>query len=521
MIDVGNAGKAEAPACVMVIFGGCGDLAKRKLIPSVYHLLNRYLLSSCCSVLAVDIKPLNTDSYRDYLTNEVSEVLGEEYSADKWGNLINNVHYAQGDFNNPDFYQQLSNTLQEISGQHQCPQNYLFYLSIPPSLFAAVAEKLHAAKLFQQDASWRRVIIEKPFGHDLQSALELNRVLHTMLEEEQIYRIDHYLGKETVQNILAYRFSNSTIEPIWNFRYIDHVQITVSEVLGVETRAGYYEESGALRDMIPNHLLTLLSLIAMEPFNQYDARSLRDEQAKVLRAIQLMSPEDVLTHAVRGQYAEGTYPDGKKVPAYRNEPGVATNSKVETYAALRLTIDSWRWADVPFYIRTGKRMPGRYTEIVVQYKQAPNAAFQNSLLNRSRVPANKLVLRIQPNEGISMSFNAKQPGEEPGLATVDMNFSYADYFGSTPSTGYETLILDAMQGDATLFKRSDSIELSWEVVQPVLDVWAALPARDFPNYAAGSWGPKSADEMLRDDGREWNPCRKCDAQMISKPVAGD
>jgi glucose-6-phosphate 1-dehydrogenase len=330
-----------------------------------------------------------------------------------------------------------------------------------------------------------------------------------VLQEHQIYRIDHYLGKETVQNILAYRFANSTIEPIWNRRYIDHVQITVAESLGVEQRGGYYDKAGALRDMIPNHMLALLSIIAMEPTNSFDADAIRDEQTKVLRAIQPIGHDEVLSVAVRGQYGAGTLPDGLAVPAYRDEPKVAADSKTETYAALKLMIDSWRWAGVPFYLRTGKRLPGRFTEVVVQYQHAPNVMFRDSLLKRENVPANSLVLRIQPNEGIGLHFNAKRPGPSTHLSTVDMDFSYSDHFAATPTTGYETLIHDCMSGDATLFKRADHIEAAWELLDPVLDVWAALPARDFPNYAAGSWGPAAADALLARDGDAWRPCRLC------------
>jgi glucose-6-phosphate 1-dehydrogenase len=352
---------------------------------------------------------------------------------------------------------------------------------------------------------WRRVIIEKPFGQDVESARVLNRLLHTSLEEHQIYRIDHYLGKETVQNILAYRFTNSTVEPIWDHRYIDHVQITVAESVGVENRASYYEASGALRDMIPNHLLAVLSVVAMEPPNSFDADAVRDEQTKVLRAIRPFTPEDVLTQTVRGQYGPGRI-RGREVTGYRQEPGVSGDSKTETYVALKVLIDSWRWVGVPFYIRTGKRMPGRYTEVVVVYKHAPNAMFRDSSFGHRDLPANMLVLRLQPQEGIDMIFNAKVPGPQMKLGTVTMDFQYQEHFGSEPTTGYETLLFDCMNGDATLFKRADNIEIGWEIVEPILDVWSALPTRNFPNYEAGSWGPKAADELLERDGRRWKDC---------------
>jgi glucose-6-phosphate 1-dehydrogenase len=334
----------------------------------------------------------------------------------------------------------------------------------------------------------------------------LNKKLHEYLDETQIYRIDHYLGKETVQNILAYRFANSTVEPIWNHRYVDHVQITVSESVGVENRASYYDMAGAMRDMIPNHLLAVLSVIAMEPPNSFDADAVRDEQIKVLRAIQPFTSKDVLSQTVRGQYGPGTI-RGKQVPGYRQEKNIDPNSTTETYVAMKLMIDSWRWVGVPFYIRTGKRMPARFTEIAVFFKHAPNAMFRDASFSQKDLPHNMLVLRLQPHEGIDMTFNAKKPGPNMNLGTVTMDFHYNEHFGNAPvATGYETLIYDCMNGDATLFKRADNIELCWEIVEPILDLWSALPAREFPNYASGTWGPKEADELLAQDGRKWKDC---------------
>ncbi|HGG59340.1 MAG TPA: glucose-6-phosphate dehydrogenase, partial [Gammaproteobacteria bacterium] len=331
-------------------------------------------------------------------------------------------------------------------------------------------------------------------------------VLHESFAEPQIYRIDHYLGKETVQNILMYRLANSTVEPIWNRRYIDHVQITVAETVGVENRAGYYDQAGALRDMLPNHLLALMSVVAMEPANALNGEAIRNEQAKILSIIQPLEPEEVLTQAVRGQYGAGELADGSMAPAYRDEPGVADGSATETYVALKLMIDSWRWAGVPFYLRTGKRMAGRYTEIAIQFKHAPNMMFKDSLVKRANIPPNVLILRIQPNEGIGMCFNTKVPSPIPQLSPVEMDFTYADYFGQAPTTGYETLIYDCLSGDPTLFKRADIIESGWSLVEPILDVWSALPPRSFPNYAAGSWGPDEADALLHNDGRSWRKC---------------
>jgi len=368
-----------------------------------------------------------------------------------------------------------------------------------------IATELGKAGLTEEaDGLWRRIIIEKPFGRDLESARELNCTLHQSLAEHQIYRIDHYLGKETVQNMMAYRFGNGTVEPIWNHRYIAHVQITVAESLGVEDRASYYEEAGALRDMISNHLLAVLSVIAMEPPNQFEADAIRDEQTKVLKAIQQFDSKQVLTDTVRGQYGEGVAGNGDHLPAYRDEPGIADDSSTETFVAMRLMIDSWRWAGVPFYLRTGKRMRERYSEVVIQYKQGPMMMFRGAQERHKNIEPNQLVLRIQPNEGISLEFNAKVPGTELKVSQVRMDFDYDDYFDeSITSSGYETLIYDCLCGDAMLFKRADNIEVCWELLQPVLDVWQALPPRSFPNYPACNWGPEESDELLARDGFAW------------------
>jgi glucose-6-phosphate 1-dehydrogenase len=352
----------------------------------------------------------------------------------------------------------------------------------------------------EENSRWRRVIIEKPFGHDLESAHALNTEIKKVLEEKQIYRIDHYLGKETVQNLLAFRFSNGIFEPIWNSRYIDHVQITASETVGVEARGGYYETSGALRDMVPNHVMQLISMVAMEPPYSFEADAIRDEKAKVLHAISPIKPEEVLQNAVRGQYGPGTMAD-KPVPGYRTEPQVNPESNTETYAAMKLHVDNWRWSRVPFYIRTGKRMKKRLTEIAIQFKRAPFTLFRNTGVENTM--PNLLVVHVQPDEGISLGFSAKIPGPTMRLGQVHMNFKYSDYFGAAPSTGYETLILDCMLGDATLFQRDDMVEAGWRIVTPLLDLWKALPAREFPNYPAGSWGPKEADHLLERDGHHW------------------
>ena len=496
-----------APANVLVIFGAGGDLTKRKLIPALFHLSAANMLPADFAMVGIDRLELDSDSYRKQIDNEIEQFVGEDFSRELWDKLLQRIYYVKGDFKDPASYAALNEMLQQVDREQQTPGNYLFYLSTPPSFFGEISQQLANAGLTVESGDhWRRIIIEKPFGHDLASAQALNQQLHQAMNEHQIYRIDHYLGKETVQNILAFRFANGIIEPVWNARYIDHVQITVVEALGVENRASYYEEAGALRDMISNHLLAVLSVVAMEPPNSFDADLIRDEQSKVLRAVQTIDRDAVTANAVRGQYGAGTLSDGRSVPAYRDEPGVAPDSGIDTFAALKLQIDSWRWAGVPFYLRTGKRMPSRYTEVVVVFKHAPTVMFRESLLRQSRVPPCRLVIRIQPNEGIGLSLNAKIPGATPRLGTVDMNFNYADYFHSMPSTGYETLIYDCMIGDATLFKRADNIELGWTILAPVLEAWSAKPGGEFPNYPAGTWGPREADALLERDGRAWHTC---------------
>jgi glucose-6-phosphate 1-dehydrogenase len=499
-----------APPHIMVIFGATGDLTRRKLVPALYSLCRDRLVPERFAVLGVGQRELDDVAFRDWLDERSREFLGADLDTGHWQRMLQCMHYLTGDFTDPDMYQRLAEGLAGLAAAGELVPNFLFYLATPPRFFADIATGLGRAGLLEEHGeNWRRVVVEKPFGNNLQSARDLNRQLHAVLAEHQIYRIDHYLGKETVQNILAFRFANSTVEPIWNRRYIDHVQITVSESIGVEGRGSYYDRSGALRDMIPNHLLAVLSIVAMEPSNSFNADAIRDEQTKVLRAIQPFSHDEVLTSTVRGQYGPGTLVDGTRVPAYRDEPKVASDSKTETYAALKLMVDSWRWAGVPFYLRTGKCLPGRFTEVVIEYKHAPNIMFRDSLLRRENVPPNTLVLRVQPNEGIGMNFNAKVPGHTTHLGGVQMNFRYEDYFDNAPTNGYETLLHDCMTGDATLFKRADNIEACWELVDPILDVWAALPVRDFPNYAAGTWGPEAAEQLLLRDGRAWRPCESC------------
>ncbi|MBX3236226.1 MAG: glucose-6-phosphate dehydrogenase [Nitrospiraceae bacterium] len=487
--------------CVMVIFGADGDLTKRKLIPALYNLMAGHLLPESFAVIGTDRLEHSTEEYRAKLDRVIGDYLPRGFDRTVWHALLRRIHYLPGDFQEGTTYRRLNEILQEIDRSEGTKGNYLFYLATVPGLFGEIVRHLGEYGLVvERDGLWRRVVIEKPFGHDVDSAKALNYELQRALREQQIYRIDHYLGKETVQNILVFRFANGIFEPVWNRQYIDHVQITVAESLGVEHRGRYYEQAGALRDMVPNHLLQLLCYLAMEPPNSFAADAVRDEKAKVLRGVVPMSSLDVLRFVAFGQYGEGTI-DGKPVVGYRGEPLVAPESLTETFVAMKLFIDNWRWAGVPFYLRTGKRMARRLTEIVVQFKCAPFMLFSKTKVDR--LAPNLLVIRIQPDEGISLRFDAKVPGPTVRIGTVDMDFQYADYFGNAPNTGYETLLHDALAGDATLFQRADSIELGWQVVQMVLDVWKSLPTAAFPNYASGTWGPTEAEALLKRDGREW------------------
>ncbi len=495
-----------ADACVMVIFGASGDLTKRKLLPSLYNLARDGLLSKHFAVIGLSRSEMSHDEFREKMGEDLREFATGSVDDELWKWFSERLYYLPGDLQKSDTYKRLESLLKEVDETHGTEGNYFYYLATAPQFFSPVVEHLGKAGLArQEDDNWRRVIFEKPFGRDLASARQLNKEIGSVLEENQIYRIDHYLGKETVQNIMVLRFANGIFEPVWNRRYIDHVQITVSEHLGVEERGGYYEQSGALRDMVPNHIFQLISLTAMEPPISFGADAVRDEQAKVLRAIQPMSPEEVLRRTVRGQYGEGTVED-ETVPAYRDESKVDPQSTTETFVAMKLYIDNWRWAGVPFYLRTGKRLPKRVTEIGIQFKSAPFILFRQTAIQQ--LNPNRLSLRIQPDEGISLTFGAKVPGPVLKMGTVDMDFQYVDYFGSKPSTGYERLLYDCMMGDATLFQRADMTEASWLVVEPILDVWKALPPRDFPNYDSGTWGPKDADHLLEREGREWKLCGK-------------
>jgi glucose-6-phosphate 1-dehydrogenase len=498
-------GKLGDP-CVMVIFGAAGDLTGRKLIPALYNLARAGLLSREFAVVGVARAQLSNDEFRKRAHDDVKEFCSDCIETDLWEWFEKRFYYFAGDFGDDKIYPALKDFLAQVDKDHLTHQNVFYYLATAPSFFGPIVEKLAAAGLMEQtNDHWRRVIIEKPFGHDLESAKALNQQLLKVAEEKQIYRIDHYLGKETVQNIMAFRFANGIFEPVWNRRYIDHVQISVAETVGVEGRGTYFDHAGSLRDMVPNHIMQLISLTAMEPPISFDANAVRDEQAKILHAIQPISDEEVLSRTVRGQYGDGTE-DGARVTSYRSEGDVPPDSRTETFVAMKLLIDNWRWADVPFYLRTGKRMPARNTHIVIQFRRAPFVLFRDTSVDH--LMPNQLVLHIQPEEGISLQFAAKVPGPVMRLGTVDMNFEYQEYFGKQPSTGYERLLHDCMIGDQTLFQRADMVEAGWSVVNPVLDIWKALPPRNFPNYPSGTWGPKDADELLERDGRRWRNFEK-------------
>jgi glucose-6-phosphate 1-dehydrogenase len=487
--------------CVMVIFGATGDLTKRKLIPALCNLAKSNLLPSQFAIIAFAFDNLTTDAYRQQLSDGMKEFQINPVEPKLWDWFMERTFYVQGDFQDPAAFDRLSAEVSHVESEHLTHGNRFFYLAVSPTFFAPIIRQLGRCCLTKPEQSkWSRVIIEKPFGHDLESAKELNHEIKEVLDESQIYRIDHYLGKETVQNLLVFRFANSIFEPIWNRAYIDHVQITAAETVGVEHRGAYYETSGALRDMVPNHLFQLLTLTAMEPPVSFDADAVRGKQAEVLQAIQPPYPEEVLTRMVRGQYGAGAV-GGQTRIGYREEPKVAPNSNTETFVALKLEIDNWRWAGVPFYLRTGKRLAGRVTQIAIYFRRTPFVLFRDTPVRD--LEANKLMIHIQPEEGISLQFGAKVPGPIMDIGLVDMDFDYVRYFGNSMATGYERLLHDCMVGDATLFQRADMVEAGWRVIQPVLDVWRALPDRHFPNYSAGSWGPADADELMARDGRAW------------------
>ena len=507
-------GPRDLQPCSLVIFGVTGDLAHRKLVPALYDLACHGVLPPDFALVGYGRKPLTDESLAELVGGAVSDYYGRrEATDDACCALLRAPHYVQGGFDDPAGYARLAATLEHLDREHGTQGNRVFYLATPPSQFPVIVRRLGEAGLArigacdlahvrgEPVAGWTRLVVEKPFGRDLATARELNEIIAGVFDERQVCRIDHYLAKETVQNLLVLRFANTIFEPVWNREYVDHVQITATETLGVEHRGPYYEEAGALRDMIKPHLIQLLTLVAMEPPGSFAADAVRDEKTKVLRAVRPIPPDKVDLFAVRGQYVQG-WVDGEPVEAYRKEDRVAPDSHTETYAALKLMIDNWRWRGVPFYLRTGKRLAKKVTEIAIQFEQPPVAMFGDAAAGGGLLP-NALVLRVAPDEGFSLRIESKLPGHGVALQQVAMDYSYGGTLNELPFSAYETVLVDAMEGDMTLFKRGDQVEEAWRIMQPVLDAWAPAPRRPISAYEAGSWGPEAADALIANDGHSW------------------
>ena len=491
--------KEQQTPTIITIFGAGGDLTQRKLVPALYNLYLDGWLPEQFAILGLDRKEMDQDAFCRRLRLGIDQFSRRRADAEKWDAFVQHVTYAAADLTDQSAYDDLAQKLGALNKQWGAHAENVFYLAVAPFLIEPITEHLHKAKLMR-DHQRSRLVVEKPFGHDLASAQMLNTMLTHNFGESQIYRIDHYLGKETVQNILAFRFANALFEPVWDRRYIDHVQITVAEQVGVEHRGGYYDHAGALRDMIQNHLLQILCLIAMEPPVSFAADEIRNKKVDVLRAVRPITLEDVADVAVRGQYGSG-WLHGEQEPAYKSEEGVAPNSNTETFAALKLFVDNWRWQDVPFYLRTGKRLPVHGSQLTVTFRPVPHQSFPETAVETWH--PNRLIINIQPEEGIRMHFQAKRPGPAMRLSPVDLRFSYQDAFKTESPEAYETLLLDVIEGDATLFMRADQVEASWQVIMPVLETWAANQPLDFPNYPAGTWGPAAANVLIAQDGRSW------------------
>ncbi|MBS1716662.1 MAG: glucose-6-phosphate dehydrogenase [Armatimonadetes bacterium] len=491
--------KMDKPV-IVCIFGAAGDLAQRKLVPALYNLYLDNAVPEHFAIIGLARK-VDHGPFKEQMHTAVDTFSRRgKVDPERWEHFAQNLSVIDGEFTDPEMYRKLAQDIQNYEKQWAAKADHVYYLSIPPGLIGNVITQLDKAKL-SKDRSRDRVVIEKPFGRDLESAEALNKLVTSAFDECQVFRIDHYLGKETVQNILAFRFANALFEPIWDRRYIDHVQITVAEEVGVEKRGGFYETAGALRDMIQNHLLQLLCMVAMEPPVSFEADEVRSKKVDVLRAIRPIDPGEVYKCAVRGQYGAG-YFQGTQVAGYRQEPNVSPSSSTETFVALKLFVDNWRWQDVPFYLRTGKRMPVKSSQISIQFKPVPHLMFPGS--SADHWEPNRLTINIQPKEGILLRFQAKQPGKGLRLKTVNMDFFYEDSFTVQAPEAYETLLWDVMQGDGTLFMRADQERVAWTTIMPVLDVWSKTPSADFPNYPAGTWGPEAAEALIARDGRSWH-----------------
>ena len=490
-------------AAVVVIFGASGDLTRRKLIPALYNLALQNRLPERFAVVGYARSEMTDEVFRQKMREAVQQFSRSGLDESAWQKFAFTLYFIPGAYDDPKGYETLKEFVGNFDRGSRALPNRVFYLAVPPDLYGPVVRHIASAGLAPRESDGvgrTRAVIEKPFGTDLESARELNRTVHEVLEERQVYRIDHYLGKETVQNIMVFRFANAVFEPIWNRRYVDHVQITAAETVGVENRGGYYETAGVVRDMFQNHLLQLLCLTAMEPPVGLSADAVRDEKTKLLRAVRPISIDQVATAAVAGQYGPGKM-DGNELPGYREEPGVPKDSSSPTYAALRFFIDNWRWEGVPFYLRSGKRLAKRVSEIAIQFKRPPMLMFKACPVDE--VSPNVLVIRIQPDEGISLTFEVKPPGPEVCVSPLSLDFKYDEAFGSSPPEAYETLLEDSIEGDSTLFTRHDWVELAWSLVDPVIRAWENNKPADFPNYPAGTWGPKAADDFLQRDGRRW------------------
>lgn len=486
--------------CTAVIFGATGDLTQRKLIPALFALSMEQFLPPTFQVLGVSRREMTDEQFRADMTKAIKEHSRiEEASDETIASFVKNIYYEAGEFGSIEIFQRIRQRLEKLEKERGIPANRLFYMATPPDFFDDIIRFLGESGINSKEHGWSRVVVEKPFGRDLESARELNRTALACFSEDQIYRIDHYLGKENVQNILIFRFANGVFEPIWNRRYIDNIQITVAETLGVEKRAGYFESAGITRDILQNHMMQLLCLTAMEPPVAISGDAVRNEKVKVLQSLAALTPRNIKEHVVRAQYAAGIM-SAKKVPGYRQEEGVAPESRTETYVSMRLQIDNWRWSGVPIYLRAGKRMPRRITEVAIEFKQPPLHLF--GAFGADAATSNTLTMNIQPDEGISMRFFSKVPGQETQIRPVLMNFRYGTSFGIEPPEAYEHLLLDCMLGDATLFTRADEVELAWQFLMPLFHAWEKDPS-PLPEYEAGGWGPAEADKLLEADGRKW------------------
>ncbi|WP_435009260.1 glucose-6-phosphate dehydrogenase [Tundrisphaera lichenicola] len=505
MQKTGPTPRAAAPVaepCLLVIFGASGDLTKRLLMPALFNLACDGLLPDRFAIVGIAMDEMTTEQFRGRMSEDIRKFnTRKTFDESAWCKFVEMLHYTPGKFDDPRAYERLSAVVTGLDTELGVGGNVIFYMATPPSIFGMISDHLDKAGFKEKPRGWTRIIVEKPFGHDLESAIELNKQLLAHWREDQIYRIDHYLGKETVQNLLAFRFSNGMFEPLWSNRHIDHIQFSVEETVGVEGRGKYYDTSGVLRDMIQNHMFQMLAYLCMEPPSSFKPDAIRNEKSKLLDAVRVMTPEEVEMYTVRGQYGPGKKPDGSPAVGYRQEPDVDPESRTETFAAAELYIDNWRWNGVPIYLRSGKALWKRGTEIVVQFKKAPEVIFRGTPVDH--LASNTLIFHIQPDQGIEIRFQAKTPGPMMHLQPVNMRFNYGDTFEASRGTGYEVLLFNCMIGDATLFSRTDLVETAWRVAQPILDAWAASPMGESSSYPAGSWGPKAAFDLMDRSGRHW------------------